>query len=122
MATLLIADDSPGKMQMLQALAKASGWAGKMVTAATSEEAFELIDHETEITIALIDYYIPTQNGPSIIRRLKAHHPACRIALVSSARSERNTKEAMESGADTVICTTDTTDVVEGQLLDFLLS
>lgn len=120
MGTFLIADDSPEKMRFLLQMLKRAKWEGDILTAVTSEEAFEKIDHAVEIAAAFIDYYIPSKNGPAIIRSLKAKFPEAHVALVSSAESAKNTAEAKTAGAEAVICTTWRSDEVERAILEML--
>jgi CheY-like chemotaxis protein len=102
----LIADDSDAKIVMLRGILHAAGWKGTVLTAKTTEEAMKHIDEAQGIDAAFIDYYIPSENGPSVIRYLRKKFPNARIALVSSADNARNAAEAKEAGADEAICTT----------------
>lgn len=101
----LIADDTPAKLQFLASFVKREKWAGEIIQATTTEEAIILIDDHPEISAAFIDYYIPSQRGPAIIRHLREKHPKSLIALVSSADSEENNEEAKAAGANVCICT-----------------
>lgn len=120
MSTFFIADDSMEKILFLRHMLTQAGWAGTVVTAMTTEEAKKLIDTNPDIAAAFIDYYIPTENGPSVIRYLKNACPAARIALVSSADNPRNTARAFDAGAEAAICTTRSLELVEQQILDLL--
>lgn len=117
LAPFLIADDSAQKMMILQGLLHRAGWEGEVLTAATTEEAKEKIDAHPEIGYAFIDYYMPTENGPSVIHYLKEKNPSARIALVSSADNADNAREAKEAGAEAVICTSYPADEVESAVL-----
>ncbi|UPA22670.1 response regulator [Candidatus Peribacteria bacterium] len=117
---LLIADDSPGKIVLLQHLLNKVHWNGPLLVAETGEEAMELMDEHPDIGFGLIDYYIPSKNGPAIIHRLKEMNPAARIALVSSSDAKKNFDEAIAAGADTCICTTYASDTVEKTILELL--
>jgi len=120
MKTFLIADDSPEKILMLRHYLVRAGFTGEVLIATTCEEAYRLIKNTDDISAAFIDYYIPTDNGPSIIRALKEKFPSSHIALVSSADSEKNAKEAKEAGAETALCTSYRSDIVERSILDLL--
>lgn len=117
---LLIADDSPGKIVLLQHFLNKVKWDGPILVAQTSEEAIELIDEHADIGFGLIDYYIPSDNGPAIIHHLKDRHPSARVALVSSSDAKQNFNEALAAGADTCICTTYASDTVEKTILELL--
>lgn len=117
--TLLIADDSQGKIDLLRHVLHKANWDGEVVIARTTEEAMAMID-EHEIAFGFIDYYIPSQNGPAIMRYLKQAHPDARFVLVSSADNAANQAEAREAGAETCICTTYEADEVEKAVLDVI--
>ncbi len=102
----LIADDSDNKTLMLRGVLHAVGWKGTILTAETSEEAIAAITGADHLDAAFIDYYIPSHNGPAIIRHLRAKFPHCKIALVSSADNAKNAAEAKAAGADAIICST----------------
>ncbi len=120
MASFLIADDSPEKTAMLLSLLQREGWPGRTFTAVTTEEAKRIIDREPEITGAFIDYYIPSENGPAVIRYLTSAHPRSRSALVSSSDFDRNCREALQAGAETTVCTSYDAERVESVLLALL--
>lgn len=120
MTTFLIADDSPGKIQFLRSMLSRVDWKGEVLIAETTEEAVTLIDANPHIDAAFIDYYIPSQNGPAIIKYLKKKNPDAKIALVSSADSTKNGNEARAAGAEAVICTSYQSDQVEKAVLDLL--
>ena len=120
MPFFLIVDDSPWKMQFLRSMIERAKWQGDILEAWTTEEAKKLIDTHPEISAAFVDYYVPSECGPSVIRYLRAKNPNAKIALVSSADSKRNASEAISSGANAVLCTSDQSDVVEKSLMDLL--
>lgn len=95
-------------------------WSGDIVTAETTEDAMDVIDKYPDITAAFIDYYIPTMNGPSIIKYLNKKTPSARIALVTSSSSDRLGEKARLAGAEAVVCTSDETDAVEKQLVSLI--
>ena len=120
MPSFLILDDSPGKMEFLRRIVLRAKWPGEILTAVTTEEACALIDAHAEIGASFIDYYIPDENGPSVIRYLLQKNPSAKIALVSSADSEENGAEARRAGATAVVCTSGLMDFVERRLLELL--
>lgn len=117
----LIADDSVEKTKMLVAAIHAAEWDIEIATAATTEEAYEIM-RKRRVDFAFMDYYIPNDNGPHMIARLQNRNPKARIALVSSSKKESNLKEAREAGAEATICTSDPAHVVAAQLDDLLRS
>jgi len=111
----LIADDSPGKRELLKRIILRNMNA-EILEASTTEEAQDLIGEHVEFAAAFVDYEIPSENGPSVIRTLKKHNPACLIALVSSADSEVYKQKAKNAGADACICTSWPLNRVESEL------
>ncbi|MCA9370439.1 MAG: response regulator [Candidatus Peregrinibacteria bacterium] len=119
MSTFLIADDNEGKMMMLDAIVRRWGKAGTILRAQTTEEAQHFCD-EQEITWAFIDYYMPSENGPTVIAYLKEKWPNAHIALVTSANNASNNAEALAAGAEAVICTSFQSDEVEKAFQELL--
>lgn len=115
----LIADDSVEKTEMLLAAIHATEWDIEIRTAATTEEAHDVMK-ERRVDFAFVDYYIPNRNGPWAIERLKDRNPRVRVALVSSGKKDSNLREARDAGAEATICTSDPAHVVAAQLDELL--
>ena len=113
---LLIADDSEAKQMMLQGLVHHCHWTVVILTASSTEEAKKIIDSNPDVAFAFVDYEMPTQNGPSIIRYLKKINPSARVALISSSDSDRYVTDAKAAGAEKCVCTSYQSDVVAGQI------
>ena len=120
MGTFLIADDSPGKRAFLKSVLKHAHWDGEIVEAANTEEAIEFVNGQRQIMCAFVDYEMPSQNGPAVIRALRGKNPAAHIALTTSSDSARYEKEAMDAGADAFVCTSWTQEAVIKRLLELL--
>lgn len=119
MSAFLIADDSQGKMMMLEALVKHSNAFPEILTAVSTEEAKRLIDSH-EIAAAFIDYEMPSENGPAVIRYLKEKQPQAHVALTTSSDSAEYERDAREAGAEAFICTTMEEDDVVGKIRSLL--
>ena len=119
MAVLLIADDSEAKLMLLRSLVRHAHWEGDVLVAKTTAEAMRLI-REHDVAFGFIDYYIPSENGPAIIRALKAAHPAAHCILVSSSDQRENIDEAVSAGAEGFVCTSWEGDRAERELLEIL--
>lgn len=119
MPFFLIADDSDAKLMLLKAVLRHAKWDGEILIAKTTEEAEKLIA-DRDIGFAFIDFYIPSKNGPSVIRALKMKNPAAHVALVSSSEQQKNIDEANAAGAERFVCTTWEGDRAERVLLDIL--
>lgn len=111
----LIADDSPEKIDYLLKAIHATEWDIEVVTALTTEDAYEIM-RKRRVDFAFIDYYIPNDNGPHLIKRLKNRNADARVALVSSSKKPSNLKEALDAGAETTLCTSDPAHVLASQV------
>jgi len=111
----LIADDSVEKTDMLLKAIHATEWDIEVVTAATTEESY-VIMRKRRVDFAFIDYFIPNDNGPHLIERLKNRNWDARVALVSSSKKPSNLTEAIDAGAEATVCTSDPAHVVAAQL------
>lgn len=120
MPHFLVADDSPHKTAMLRDLLTIAQWKDPVLFATTTEEAISLIDEHPDITHAFVDYYIPSGNGPSIIRHLRQKNPSAHMALVSSSGKQSNLEEALVAGAEACVNTSERSDIVERTLLEIL--
>jgi DNA-binding NarL/FixJ family response regulator len=67
-----------------------------------------------------VDYYIPSANGPAVIRYLTQKNTAAHVALVSSSDKASNQEEAKAAGAEACICTSFAEEVVEKSILELL--
>ncbi len=116
----LIADDSEGKQMLLQGLLRHSHWDVQLLVAYSTEEAKKLINDHPDIAFAFIDYNIPSENGPAVIRYLKEKNPQARIALTTSMDTEKYFQEARSAGAEICICTVYQLDEVERSILGLI--
>lgn len=120
MKTLLIADDSRAKIDLIVAMLGRFHWRGDAIVAMTTEQAEELMWED--VGYAFIDYYIPSKNGPALMKFLKEKNPNIRIALVSSSDKPENFEAARKAGAEACICTSWTADRVESKFEEVLKS
>lgn len=104
MVTMLIADDLPSKLFMLETLVKKSGIAEKILTAKNTDDAKKLID-ENHIDCAFIDYEMPSEDGPAVIRYLHSKNPHALICLETASDNETYEHNGYEAGAAEFICT-----------------
>ena len=119
-SSFLLADDSDWKRVFLKSIVEKSGYEATIIEARTSEQAIDLITSSDTITAAFIDYDIPSENGPEIIRVLREKFPKCHIALVTTADGDFFRKEAMDAGADAFVTTSYGEDVSKERLLGLL--
>lgn len=121
----LIADDSPEKRALLYALVKHSPWKGDILQAADTGSAIQMIEQHPNIAGAFIDYNMPKDNGPAVIRALRKANPIAHIALVTAADSALYRSEAIAAGADNIVSMTSTSvdahAMLQGLLRDWML-
>lgn len=116
----LIADDSDWKRTFLRSVVEESGFPATIIETQTSEEAIDAIGSAESIAAAFIDYNIPSENGPEIIRVLREKFPDAKIALVTTADGNFFRKEAMDAGADEFVTTSYGEDVSKERLRGLL--
>ena len=116
---LLIADDSPEKTDMLLKAIHAAEWDIEIAVALTTEQAYEIMK-KRRVDFAFMDYYIPNDNGPHMIKRLKNRNADARIALVSSSKKPSNLQEALEACAGSLVQIVVSAHVVAAQLSELL--
>lgn len=102
--TFLIVEDTEDKRLFLAGILERMRWDGEILIARTTEEAMEFIK-AAPISAAFVDYNIPSQNGPAVIKALRARHPKAHIALTTATDSKRYKEDAMAAGADAFVCT-----------------
>ncbi len=115
----LIADDSQGKIDLLLPLVKRAGFS-HVLLAYTTQEAMRMIDRHA-IVAAFVDFYIPDENGPAIMRYLKTAQPQARMACTSSSNPRTHAAEALAAGAERFICMSQESDVVTQEIENVLL-
>lgn len=121
MSAFLVADDSATKAQYLMNLVDRHLDEIHLIGAMTTEEAKEAIDANPDIIAAFIDYEIPTENGPAVIRYIKEKLPKCLVACVTGSSREEHRQNATGAGADKFVCTAIRSDQLEKTLSDILL-
>lgn len=109
----------PAKLLMLKTLVERSGIADEIITAKNTEEAKRLIDKQ-QFAYAFIDYEMPSENGPAVIRYLREKQVSCLIALETSADSQEYETNAREAGATEFVCTSYPSDQVEAEIVGIL--
>lgn len=118
----LIADDSVPKAFFLKSLIKKSGFPAELLLAKNTEEAKALIDKHPDISFAFIDYEMPTENGPAVIKYLKEKNPNARIALVTAYGIDKYHQDGTAAGAEEFVCTTWAEDDVARKINEILSS
>ncbi len=97
MPTLLIVDDDPKLLKMLQRTLSYEGL--QVVTAVNGEDALAQVDaYQPEIII--LDWMMPKMDGLAVVERLRAENNQTFILMLTARDSLENRVEGLESGAD----------------------
>lgn len=113
--TCLILDDSEAKREWMHHLVARQCPHWKLLMATTTEEAMAHVKSGPIFT-ALIDYEVPTENGPAVIAAVRERNPRAQIACVSSSGNDEYRKNALEAGANGYVCTSELPQEVERQM------
>jgi class 3 adenylate cyclase len=94
--TILIVDDVPQNLRLLQAVLEPRGYA--VITAASGEEALERV---SGADLVLLDIVMPGIDGYEVCRRLRADPGTSFLPVVMiTASGEQEKRRAIEAGAD----------------------
>ncbi len=77
MKTLLVADDSQAKIDLMVSMLGHFHWRGDVIVAMTTQQAEDLMWED--VGYAFIDYYIPSKNGPALMESLKNELPRSKL-------------------------------------------
>jgi adenylate cyclase len=95
-ATILIVDDVPQNLRLLQAVLEPRGYA--VVTASSGDEALERL---AGVDLVLLDVVMPEMDGYEVCRRLRADERTSFLPVVMiTASGEQEKRRAIEAGAD----------------------
>lgn len=97
---VLIADDDRMSAAMLQRTLE--GWSLDVVVAPDGAKAWEAIQQDASIALAIVDWVMPSIEGPELCRRIRRDeaHAHIYVLLVTSRDSRSDIVSGMEAGAD----------------------
>lgn len=81
---ILYVEDKPERLFLMKAFLQRKGY--EVLTAASGREAIELFQ-DPSIELAVIDYYMPEENGDVVARRIKALRPSLPVLIFSGSLS-----------------------------------
>lgn len=96
---ILIVEDSKINRRALEA--KVSKWGYEVVSAASAEEAWEIIDQESP-RLVITDWMLPGMDGPTLCRKIREteNRHYVYIIVVTSLEDTQSMLAGMEAGAD----------------------
>jgi len=97
MATVLIVDDDPKLLKMLQRTLAYEGF--RVLSAANGTEALaEIQSHRPDVVV--LDWLMPGLDGVSVLERLRAAGDKTLVLMLTARDAVENRVEGLESGAD----------------------
>jgi PAS domain S-box-containing protein len=97
LANVLIIDDDPDMVALLQALLVADGW---NVAAEMSAADGLACVQRGGMHLVLLDYHIPDGDGLTLLRRIKSEQPNTVVIMMTADTDEQNVIDLITSGAD----------------------
>jgi DNA-binding response OmpR family regulator len=97
---VLIADDDPVSLRLLQAaLAK---WGYDVLVTTNGADAWKALQCAEAPSLLILDWLMPGRDGVEICRQLRqtAEHQSAYVILLTSRDSKENIVEGLEAGAD----------------------
>lgn len=99
MRTILIADDNPAILKILEEYGKKEGY--RVLTAQNGREALALFEKQ-DISVILLDIMMPGLNGVELCRRIRRTSNVP-ILMVTARTSDRDRIAGLDEGADDYI-------------------
>jgi DNA-binding response OmpR family regulator len=97
---VLIADDDRLTAAMLQR--RLEGWGLELVVVSDGAEAWKAIERDPAIALAILDWMMPSIEGPELCRRIRLDekHAHIYLLLVTARDSRADIVSGMDAGAD----------------------
>jgi DNA-binding response OmpR family regulator len=96
MARVLVVDDEPDAVELLQEFLTTKGY--EVVTASNGEEALRKVKEERP-HLMLLDVRLPGMNGMEVLRRVREFDQEVGIIMVTAVNEEETGREALKLGA-----------------------
>ena len=93
---ILICDDEEGTRESLKLIL---GDYFDLVLTSDGTQALDLLAHDKNIGLVLLDIKMPQVNGLDILKAIKAKHKAMNIIIVTGYKSAETAAEAVRLGA-----------------------
>mgnify|MGYP001577096794 FL=1 len=96
MARVLVVDDEPDAVELLQEFLTSKGY--EVVTASNGEEALRKVKEERPHLI-LLDVRMPGMNGLDVLRQVRQFDQEVGVIMVTAVNEEETGREALKLGA-----------------------
>jgi nitrogen regulation protein NR(I) len=96
MPSILVVDDSPSSIQILQSALESTG--SEVLSASSAAEALDLIAHRHP-DVVLLDIMLPDQSGLAILEQIQQLDPRLPVILITASGTSQTAIEAMKKGA-----------------------
>ncbi len=96
MPRVLVVDDEPDAVEMLQEFLVAKGY--EVLTASDGEEALRKVKEERPHVI-LLDVRMPGMNGLEVLKRVRAMDHEVGVIMVTAVNEEETGRQALQLGA-----------------------
>src|SRR5258708_22519797 len=94
--TLLVVDDETTTRELCQEVAAGAGL--HVLTAATTEEALEILDQQA-VDIVVTDLQVPQTGGLELLKKIRASYPECAVMMLTQYGTITTAIEATKLGA-----------------------
>ena len=97
MPTILVADDDPKLLKMIQRTLIYEGF--QVITAADGQEALHQVQ-QTEPDLIILDWMMPKVDGLEVLKRLQAAEDEIPVLMLTAKDTIENRVEGLDHGAD----------------------
>ena len=96
MARVLVVDDEPDSVELLQEFLTGKGY--EIVTASNGEEALRKVKEERP-HLVLLDVRMPDMNGLDVLRKIREFDQEVGVIMVTAVNEEDTGRQALKLGA-----------------------
>jgi two-component system response regulator AtoC len=96
MARVLVVDDEPDSVELLQEFLTGKGY--EIVTASNGEEALRKVKEERP-HLVLLDVRMPDMNGLDVLRKVREFDQEVGVIMVTAVNEEDTGRQALKLGA-----------------------
>lgn len=83
-----------------------------LLEASDASAALELIQHNPDLDLVLLDLMLPDENGLLLLQTLRARHPMLPVIVVSALEDASTVRRAIQAGANGFVAKSSSSDVL----------